>query len=269
MVQVPKTLTVAGSDSGGGAGIQADLKTFSALSCYGMSAITALTAQNTQGVSNISGVEPNFIKDQLKAIFEDLGADAVKIGMLHADDLINTVSDNLAHYNPSSIVLDPVMVAKSGDRLLQKEAIEALISKMVPMATIITPNIPEGEVLLGKEIANEEAMGYAAKELAELGPEAVLIKGGHLSGDFSPDVLYVKSQDKVHRLTADRISTQNTHGTGCTLSSAIAAYLARGFTISEAVHKAKTYMDEALRAGKDWDLGKGKGPVNHFYKWWS
>ncbi len=268
MVQIPKALTIAGSDSGGGAGIQADLKTFSALNCYGMSAITALTAQNTKGVNNISGVAPSFIKDQLEAVLEDLGADAVKVGMLHSEEVIKTVSANLDQYSVYPIVVDPVMVAKSGDRLLEEEAIEALRNKMIPRATIITPNIPEGEVLLGKEIADEAGMKASIKELADLGPEAVLLKGGHLTGAKSTDVLYVKSEGEVHSLKSDRIATENNHGTGCTLSSAIAAYLARGLSIAEAVQKAKTYMDEALYNGKEWALGQGKGPVNHFYKWW-
>lgn len=268
MANVRRTLTIAGSDSGGGAGIQADLKTFSALHCYGMSAITALTAQNTQGVTNISGVEPDFIKDQIKAIYDDIGTDAVKIGMLHAPDVIQVVADSLAGYEPNWIVLDPVMVAKSGDRLLQENAIATLTQKLIPMAQIITPNIPEAEVLLDQEVPDAPAMEAAAKSLTELGPDAVLLKGGHLTGRNSPDLLYLKAEGEGVWLDSERVDTPNTHGTGCTLSSAIAAYLARGFNIAEAAQKAKQYMLQSLKAGKDLQIGHGKGPVHHFFNFW-
>lgn len=268
METIPKTLTIAGSDSGGGAGIQADLKTFSALQSYGMSAITALTAQNTQGVNNISGVEPSFIKDQLEAVFEDIGADAVKIGMLHAPEVIETVVNALNKYQPQWVVLDPVMVAKSGDRLLQENAIDALTQKLMPLANIITPNIPEAEVLCNRQIPNVTAMEESVAGLTDLGPEAVLIKGGHLAQESSPDLLYIREGAQKIWIDRESVETPNTHGTGCTLSSAITAYLARGLSIEEAVQKAKVYMTESLKAGKDLSIGQGKGPVHHFYNWW-
>lgn len=269
MNQVPKTLTIAGSDSGGGAGIQADLKTFSALGCYGTSVITALTAQNTQGVNNISGVEPSFIQDQLRAVLEDIGADAIKIGMLHADDVIWAVSGVLQDYPEIPVVLDPVMVAKSGDRLLQEDAIEALKTHLLPKASLITPNLPEAEVLTGLTIGDEAAMQKALPALLQTGPEAVLLKGGHLSTGQSPDLFLSHQTAEPVRINSDRVDTPNTHGTGCTLSSAIAAYRARGYAAEAAVKHAKTYMTEALKAGARLSIGKGKGPVHHFYAYWS
>ena len=269
MKQVPKALTIAGSDSGGGAGIQADLKTFSALGCYGTSAITALTAQNTQGVNNISGVEPSFIQDQLRAVLDDIGADAIKIGMLHADDVIQAIATVLSDYRAIPVVLDPVMVAKSGDRLLQEDAIEALKTHLLPKASLITPNLPEAEVLTGLSIGDEGAMQKALPALLKTGPDAVLLKGGHLSSGQSPDLFYSHETPEPARIDSERIDTPNTHGTGCTLSSAIAAYRAQGYAAETAVKHAKTYMTEALRAGAPLSIGKGKGPVHHFYAYWS
>lgn len=269
MKQVPKALTIAGSDSGGGAGIQADLKTFSALGCYGTSAITALTAQNTQGVNNISGVEPSFIQDQLRAVLDDIGADTIKIGMLHADDVIQAIATVLSDYPAIPVVLDPVMVAKSGDRLLQEDAIEALKTHLLPKASLITPNLPEAEVLTGLSIGDEAAMQKALPALLQTGPEAVLLKGGHLSSGQSPDLFYSQETPEPVRIDSERIDTPNTHGTGCTLSSAIAAYRAHGYAAETAVKHAKTYMTEALRAGAPLSIGKGKGPVHHFYAYWS
>jgi len=268
MNQPAKTLTIAGSDSGGGAGIQADLKTFSALGCYGTSVITALTAQNTTGVKSISGVEPTFIKEQLSAVLEDIGADAIKIGMLHTPEVIQAVGETLAKYTEAPLVLDPVMVAKSGDRLLREEAIESLKTVLMPKATILTPNLPEGEVLLNKAIPYEAAMLTSVQELACLGPKAVLLKGGHIQGANSPDVFYDRDEPKPIRLDAARIDTCNTHGTGCALSSAMTAYLARGFDNAEAAQKAKGYLEQALKAGVEFEIGQGKGPVHHFFAWW-
>ena len=268
MSKIPKTLSIAGSDSGGGAGIQADLKTFSALGCYGMSVITALTAQNTVGVQNISGVDPAFIQDQLNAVLDDIGADAVKIGMLHDPEVIEAVADTLIQYPTGPVVLDPVMVAKSGDRLLQEDAITTLKSLLIPHVTVITPNIPEAEVLLDDTIGDEKEMKTKIKSFEKLGPAAVLLKGGHLSGAESPDYLYTTDDQKVERLDGERINTDNTHGTGCTLSSALAAYMARGLNIREATQKAKVYMNQALRAGANKKVGNGKGPVHHFFNWW-
>jgi hydroxymethylpyrimidine/phosphomethylpyrimidine kinase len=261
MKRYVRVLTIAGSDSGGGAGIQADLKTFSALGCYGMSVLTALTAQNTRQVCAVYPVPPDFVAAQLEAVLEDIGVDAVKIGMLHTAPVIGTVAEQLRRYAAGP-------VAKSGDRLLEPEAVRALRTALLPLATVITPNLPEAGVLLGWEIRSEEDMPRAARELLELGPEAVLLKGGHLGGSRSPDVLLWRAHPEPIWLEAERIPTRNTHGTGCTLSSAIAAYLARGFSIPDAVEAAKRYLSEALRAGADYQLGSGHGPVHHFYRYW-
>lgn len=268
MKSTPKALTIAGSDSGGGAGIQADLKTFSANGCYGSSVITALTAQNTQGVRNISGVDPAFIQDQLQAVLSDIGADAIKIGMLHASDVIEAIASVLADYTHIPIVLDPVMVAKSGDRLLQEDAVETLKSQLLPKATLLTPNIPEAADLTGQSIESEKGMESVLPALLALGPQSVLLKGGHLEGTESSDFFF-NGHDEVLKLIAKRIDTLHTHGTGCTLSSAITAYLAKSFDQRLAVSAAKAYMQQALQAGADMSIGEGKGPVHHFYAWWS
>ncbi len=263
-----RALTIAGSDSGGGAGIQADLKTFAALGCYGMSVITALTAQNTVAVTDIFPVPPAFITRQIAAVMEDIGTDAVKIGMLHDAPVIEAVAESLARYRARPIVLDPVMVAKSGDKLLQDEAVASLKATLIPLVTVITPNLPEASVLLGRPIGGIEEMVAACAALTDLGPEAVLLKGGHLGGETSPDVLYLKAEGTTTVLEGERVATANTHGTGCTLSSAIAAYLARGATIVEAVRAAKDYITRALKAGADYRLGHGHGPVHHFFSYW-
>jgi hydroxymethylpyrimidine/phosphomethylpyrimidine kinase len=262
-----KVLTIAGSDSGGGAGIQADLKTFSALGGYGMSVITALTAQNTQGVQDIYGIPPAFIKAQLDSIFTDMGTDAVKVGMLHNSDVIRAVKEKLTEHQVKTIVLDPVMVAQSGDKLLADEAIDTLKNELIPLATCITPNLPEAEVLLERQINNQSELQQAAIDLLQLGSEYVLLKGGHLHQKRAVDVLAVADRE-VKKFESKRINTHNTHGTGCTLSSAIATYLARDFEIKEAVRKAKEYMTEAIQAGTDFQLGSGYGPVHHFYQFW-
>lgn len=263
-----RVLTIAGSDSGGGAGIQADLKTIAALGCYGMSAITALTAQNTVAVTGIMPVAPEFVADQIDAVADDIGIDAVKTGMLHSAPIIRVVAERLAHHRPPHIVVDPVMVAKSGDRLLQEEAIAAMRADLLPLATIITPNLPEAGVLLGRTIDDLEAMREAAVALADLGPRAVLLKGGHLGGERATDVLYVAPRGEPTMLDEERIATANTHGTGCTLSSAIAAYLAKGCDLREAVARAKAYLTAALRVGAGYRLGRGHGPVHHFHAYW-
>ena len=263
-----RALTIAGSDSGGGAGIQADLKTFSALGCYGMSVLTALTAQNTVAVTGIHPVPPAFIAQQIDAVMEDIGVDAVKIGMLHSSEVIRTVAERLAHHRVARIVVDPVMVAKSGARLLQDEAVAALRAVLLPLATVITPNLPEAAALLGTPIVGVAEMQEACRALGELGPEAVLLKGGHLGGKESPDVLYVAAERSLTVLEAGRVETENTHGTGCTLSSAIAAYLAQGYGVRPAVESAKAYMTAALRAGAAYRLGRGHGPVHHFHQYW-
>jgi hydroxymethylpyrimidine/phosphomethylpyrimidine kinase len=257
-------LTIAGSDCSGGAGIQADLKTFSALGCYGMSVITALTAQNTLNVDAIHAVPAEFIGQQIDAIFSDIKVSAIKIGMLHSVDIIKIVASKIKTFpNNIPIILDPVMVAKSGDTLLKNEAIEFLHEKLIPLVTIITPNLPEAQLLLKKKIESRDDFQRAAKELCQGALQAVLIKGGHLQGDNCSDCLYVESTDKIHWYEAERIKTKNTHGTGCTLSSAIASFLALGYDLYEAVAKAKAYLSEAILAGSKFILGHGYGPVQH------
>ena len=262
-----RVLTIAGSDSGGGAGIQADLKTFAALGCYGLSVLTALTAQNTRHVTGIHPVPPLFIIEQLKAVLSDIGTDAVKIGMLHSAEVIMAVAHTLAEFGVTNIVVDPVMVAKSGDKLLQDEAIDALKTYLLPMATLITPNLPEAGVLLDHPVETFADMITAAGELSQLLPGAVLVKGGHLTTEESSDLLYT-SPTELQWYPSERIDTSNSHGTGCTLSSAIAAGLAQGMVLSEAVRTAKGYLTGALAAGAAYKLGHGHGPVHHFFNYW-
>lgn len=254
-----KALTIAGSDSGAGAGIQADLKTFSALGVYASTVITAVTAQNTMGVFGVQEVDPDMVKSQLEAVLSDIGADAVKIGMISSADSIGFVSDMLQQYGVGKIVLDPVITTSTGFVLISSEAINALVQKLLPLAGIVTPNIPEAEILTRTSIRDIEDMKVAALALYKTGVKTVLVKGGHLSGR-AVDVFYDGS---YHLLEAERIDTDNTHGTGCTLSSAIAAYLARGFDMLSAVKSAKEYITEAIR--HSFKVGQGHGPVNHFY----
>lgn len=263
-----KALTIAGSDSGGGAGIQADLKTFSALGCFGMSAITALTAQNTCVVTGIFPVPPQFIGQQIDAVMNDIGTDAVKIGMLHSPEVIEVVAKKLKQWNCSNIVLDPVMISKSGDKLLRDDAVSALKTILISQATIITPNLPEASVLLDRNVETLEDMPKAARDLAMFGCDNILLKGGHLNQGDSCDLLYQKDTDTITELPGTRIDTPNSHGTGCTLSSAIAANLAKGMPLETAVQNAKTYITSALAAGAEYTTGKGHGPVNHFYDLW-
>ena len=253
-------LTIAGSDCSGGAGIQADLKTMTMNGVYAMSAITALTAQNTTGVSAIHEVPPAFLAEQLDMIFSDIRPDAVKIGMVSSASLIEVIAERLRHYNAQNIVLDPVMVATSGSALMQTDAVSALQTLLFPLATVITPNIPEAQVLCGFSIESEADMRRAAEEICHTHGCAVLVKGGHSINDAN-DFLYANGQGTW--LCAARIDTQNTHGTGCTLSSAIAANLAKGFDLTTSVMRAKDYICGALSAGLD--LGKGSGPMNHAF----
>jgi len=261
-------LTIAGSDSGGGAGIQADLKTISAMGCYGMSVITALTAQNTKGVTGIHAVPPDFAEKQMETVFSDIGVDAVKIGMLFSAELIETVAQVLKKYKIDKIVLDPVMVAQSGDKLLKDNAIEAIKIHLMPLSMVVTPNLPEASVLLDRTLHDFEDIKKGAKDLSEYGSRSVLIKGGHLKDNDSTDFLYLGEEDRLVTLEGERINTINNHGTGCTLSSAIASCMAKGCEIEEAVRKAKTYINEAIRAGSKYKIGHGHGPVHHFHKFW-
>ncbi|WP_282011183.1 bifunctional hydroxymethylpyrimidine kinase/phosphomethylpyrimidine kinase [Nitrospina watsonii] len=267
--QYLRALTIAGSDSGGGAGIQADLKTFSALGCYGMSVITALTAQNTQGVSGIHDVPADFVTAQLDAVLGDIGADAVKIGMLHNPETIRAVAKGLRRFDVQRVVLDPVMFAKSGDRLIQDEAVAALKSELLPLATLLTPNFKEAEALLEMNIDSAEAMEDAARQLAALGPQAVVIKGGPPVTVGGDDCFFHNDDaGSVQWLNHAYVDTHNVHGTGCTFSSAMAAYLARSESVSDAVRHAKDYISGALESGALYRLGHGKGPVAHFFQLW-
>ena len=260
-------LTIGGSDSSGGAGIQGDLKTFSALSCYGMSVITALTAQNTQGVQGVQDIPSKFISSQITSIFDDIRVDAVKIGMLFNASVVKEVAKCLYKYKGLPVVLDPVMFAKSGDRLIKKTAIEAIKKKLFPLATIVTPNIAEAAALVGRHLQSPKEIETAALELCSLGPEAIVIKGGNLTTQTSDDCMVTKGS-RLKWLKQKRILTQNTHGTGCTFSSAIASFLAQSYSIEDAVRLAKKYLTEALKAGSNMSIGTGKGPVMHFYKTW-
>jgi len=261
-------VTIAGSDSSGGAGIQADLKTFSALGVYSASVITALTAQNTRGVQGIHDVPPAFIAQQIDSVFSDLAVKAVKIGMLSRPAAIEAVTDGLARYGVETVVLDPVMVATSGDRLLAPEAVDLLRRTLVPKALIVTPNLPESAALLDESVAEDEAaMRGQAERILALGARAALIKGGHAEGDESVDIL-LDATGRMQRFAAPRIATRNTHGTGCTLSSAIAAGLAKGLALPDAVAAAKAYVSAAIAASEQIVVGRGAGPVHHFHLFW-
>ena len=260
----PRVLSIAGSDSGGGAGIQADLKTFAALGCYGMTAIAALTAQNTRGVSAIQEVTPAFLKAQIQAVVEDIGVDAVKVGMLPTPEIVDVVAWAIDHYRLPNVVLDTVMVASSGQRLTAADAAIALVRELFPRCTLVTPNLDEAALLIGHAIDGVDAMEGAAAELLALGARTVLLKGGHLHGDALVDVLVAPDSKSARRFVSPRIATRNLHGTGCTLSSAVAANLALGHALPEAVERARTYVRGAIAAGADVVTGTGShGPLNH------
>ena len=267
----PVALTIAGSDSGGGAGIQADLKTFAALGVYGVSVITALTAQNTQSVSGIHNVPPDFVAAQIDALFADFAIGAVKIGMLSQAAIIDTVAAALARHRVGNIVLDPVMVASSGGRLLDAAAVDALRGRLIPRALVVTPNLPEAAALTGASLARDEReMEVQARGILSLGARNVLIKGGHGSGDESVDLLVGQDLEfgAVVRLAVKRIDTKNTHGTGCTLSSAIAAELAKSCDLVTACRNAKAYLTATIAAADELNVGHGHGPLNHFHAYW-
>lgn len=266
-MKTPIGLTIAGSDSGGGAGIQADLKAMSALGVYGASVITAVTAQNTRSVTAVEGISLDLIAAQIDAVLDDLVVGAVKVGMLATPEIIETVARGLEAY-VGPIVLDPVMVAKSGDALLQEDAVATLREVLLPRATILTPNLPEAARLLGERAAvSTEAIVAQGRALAALGPKAVLMKGGHAKGEVCIDVM-LDSETVLAELTAPRVVTKNTHGTGCTLSSAIAAGLAKGLGPVDAVTEAHSYLQGAIRAADGLAIGSGHGPVHHFYRVW-
>ena len=261
-------LTIAGSDSGGGAGIQADLKTFSACGVYGASVLTALTAQNTQGVTAIHDVPVDFIRAQMDAVFDDLAVNAVKIGMLSQVPIIQTVAEGLRHHKPSAIVLDPVMVAESGDPLLAQEAEGSLVTQLFPIADVITPNLHEAARLLGSEMADSrEEMEQQCRRLLAMGAKAVLLKGGHSKGADAEDCLLSGDGEAVW-YSAPFIDTKNTHGTGCSLSSAIASHLALGQDLPEAIRRAKAWLSQAIAHADSLQIGSGAGPVHHFHQFW-
>ncbi len=262
-----RVLSIAGSDSGGGAGIQADLKTCAALGCYGMTAIAAITVQNTLGVTGIHGVPLDIVRGQIDAVVQDIGVDAVKIGMLATPDVVSVVADAIRRHQIRNVVLDPVMVATSGDRLIVPETAQALVQELFPLATVITPNLDEAALLLGRNIDGIAALDEAVNDLLALGAPAVLLKGGHLSGDLVMDVLGQQGQaaGDYLRLQSQRIVTHNGHGTGCTLSSAIASFLAQGLALEAAVTEARRYILGAIEAGAEVYTGKGHGPLNHGY----
>ncbi len=263
----PIALTIAGSDSSGGAGIQADLKTFAALGVYGASVLTALTAQNTQGVSGVHLVPPGFVAAQIRAVFEDLDVAAVKIGMVAEAAIVESISASLARWRPAHVILDPVMVATSGDRLLSSAAVAALRTLLIPQATLITPNLPEAAALLDEPAAVEAAaIEDQGRRLLALGCRAVLIKGGHGQGPESID--YLVTADGTLKLGAPRVGTRNTHGTGCSLSAAVAAGLAKGCDLETAVREAKRFVSDAIAAADRFAVGHGHGPVHHFHRFY-
>ena len=259
----PKAMTIAGSDSGGGAGVQADLKTFAALGVYGASTLTAITAQNTVGVTAVHEIPTDVIRAQIDAVLTDIGADAVKTGMLSSSAIIECVSDALEHWGVTALVVDPVMVAKSGDSLLQEEAVGALRSRLLPLASVVTPNIPEAEVLTGMNISSDADVRNAARAIVGMGVKAVVVKGGHREGPAT-DLFFDGSE--FHEFTTPRINTQNTHGTGCTFASAVAAGLAKGLPVVDAVGAAKEYVTEAIR--HSFPIGQGHGPLSHLWQLW-
>lgn len=267
-MQYKRVLSIAGSDPSGGAGIQADLKTMSACGCFGTTAITAVVDENTVGVYGVFPIPIPFVQGQIKSVLDDIGADAIKIGMLHSSELILAVKETLSHYDIRNIVLDPVMVSTSGDKLLQDEAIETLKNELIPIARVITPNVPEAEVLLNEKIKSQSDLPRIIKRLSCGGTVSVLLKAGHLTDDELTDVFYNAETDEIITLSSNRISTRNTHGTGCTLSSAIASMLAQGHPLNEAIREAKNYINEAIIKGAEYEIGKGHGPVHHFYNFW-
>jgi hydroxymethylpyrimidine/phosphomethylpyrimidine kinase len=262
-----QALTIAGSDSSGGAGIQADLKTFSALGVYGASAITSLTAQNTQGVQAVFPVPPEMVKAQISSVLMDLNIQVIKTGMLANGAIIGTVIEALHDYQNIPLIIDPVMVSQSGHGLLEEEAVKILRDKLMPLATLLTPNLHEAAKLLGQNVArNEDEMMAHARALLSLGVKAVLLKGGHGEGAESVDIF--AQGGTVKRFAAKRIATKNTHGTGCSLSSAIAAYIARGLVMQDAIAKAKVWLSAAIAAADGLKIGEGAGPVHHFHALW-
>ncbi len=265
MKKYPCILSIAGSDCSGGAGIQADLKTISALGGYAATAITAITVQNTTGVRAIHAVPPVYVRGQIEVVMEDIRPDAVKIGMINEVEIVKVIASCLRRYQPRYVVFDPVMVSTSGHKLIEDDAVSALTRELMPLSSLITPNLSEAEVLTGHSINNVEEMKAAAPDLLKFGCGAVLLKGGHLEGGKMCDVLQIAGEDEPHLFVSDKIESKNTHGTGCTLSSAIATFLALGYDMPQAVERAKAYVTGGINAGKEVHIGEGHGPLNHFY----
>ena len=261
-----RVLTIAGSDSGGGAGIQADIKAISAMGCYAASAITAVTVQNTIGVQAVHPIPLDILEGQIDAVLSDIGADAVKIGMLHSAEVVDLVARMIEKYGIRNLVLDPVMVSTSGHRLIEETAIEVIKEKLMPLARVLTPNVPEAEMLIGRTISGEEDFPEVARELAEKYGISVFLKAGHLTGETPTDYFYNAEDGSTTLLPSKRVYTQNTHGTGCTLSSAIAAALAKGEDLSTAAKSAKSYLEQAIISGADYEIGHGHGPVTHNFR---
>ena len=260
-----RVLAIAGSDSGGGAGIQADIKAISAMGCYSTTAITAVTVQNTIGVQAVHPVPLDILEGQIDAVLSDIGTDVIKIGMLHSADVVNLVADKIKQYGITNVVLDPVMVSTSGHRLIEENAIEHIKKCLMPLVRVITPNIPEAEILTGCKISGEQDFNNIARKLSNDGNISVLLKAGHLDGDTLVDYFYNAEDDTLTLLPSKRVNTQNTHGTGCTLSSAFAAALARGESLTTAAKSAKHFIDQAIISGANVGIGHGHGPVNHFF----
>lgn len=265
MKKYNRVLTIAGSDSSGGAGIQADIKTISAMGCYAASAITAITVQNTLGVQAVHPVPLDILEGQIDAVLSDIGADAIKIGMLHSAEVVNLVADMIGKYEIRNVVLDPVMVSTSGHRLIEENAVEVIMRRLMPLARVITPNIPEAEILAGCSISGEDVFDEIARKLSGNTGVSVLLKAGHLSGDSLVDYFYNAEDGTMTKLPSKRVHTRNTHGTGCTLSSAFAAALAKGEDLTAAAVSAKKYIEQAIISGADYEIGGGHGPVNHFW----
>lgn len=265
-----KTLTIAGFDGSGGAGIQADLKTFSALGCYGLSVLTALPVQNSKGVQSIYRIPDICLTQQLNAVLEDMEVDAIKIGMLHRPEIIKIVAKALIRYPKIKVVLDPVMLSKNGTLLLSPESIETMKEELFPLADLITPNLPEASMVLHRKIYTKAHMEQAGLDLIQMGIRAVIIKGGHLSHQSCDDCLCISDLfHQVYWFSSPRIETKNTHGTGCTFSSAVAAYLAKGFPLINAVDNAKKYLFHCIKEGAEYNFGQGYGPVHHFFSQWA
>lgn len=260
-----RVLTIAGSDSGGGAGIQADIKAISAMGCYAASAITAVTVQNTIGVQAVHPIPLEILEGQIDAVLSDIGADAIKIGMLHSAEVVHLVAVMLRKYNIKNIVLDPVMVSTSGHRLIEESAVQVIKNELLPLTRVVTPNVPEAEILIGRKIDGESDFKSVAQELSDEYGVSVLLKAGHLSSDTLTDYFYNVEDGTLTLMPSKRVVTDNTHGTGCTLSSALAAALAKGEELTAAAQSAKSYIERAIISGAEYKIGNGHGPVNHFF----